>query len=95
MGVQVSALTSWGEAPRESPWGRRRRRWEDASIDDSAHERAALDHAEKVERFLVARITAYEEAGRAVPERMLENLENMRGRIEWLASRIEEIKDDG
>jgi hypothetical protein len=90
----VSGVASWGETPRPSASDRLDRYFEACCVIESVHEQALLDHAEKVERFLLARIASKEEVGRVVPDRMLENLEMIRERIEWLTRRIEEIDGD-
>ncbi len=90
-----SLESALGKPPAPPSWSRRGRDWEEALTEESSQLEDALAHAEKVEQFLIARIAGCEDAGRPVPERMLENLERMRARIEWLTRRIGEIEDDG
>jgi hypothetical protein len=79
----------------ESPWRSSRRQREEALFDELGDERELLRQAEEVECTLMERVAHYEDAGRVVPDRLLERLEKVRERIGWIERMVAEVDEDG
>jgi hypothetical protein len=58
------------------------------------NERELLQQAEEAECRLMERVVEYEDAGRVVPERLLERLEKVRERIGWIEWMVAELGED-
>ncbi|MGO8997116.1 MAG: hypothetical protein ACLQVI_27690 [Polyangiaceae bacterium] len=89
----MSSAALWREPPRSSPWGHQRRQQDEALADEASNERTQLAQAERNERYLVGRVLEHEEAGRPIPERLTERLDDVRERICWILLRLEEIEE--
>jgi hypothetical protein len=90
----MSCTALWREPPAQPPWGAQRRQREEELFDELGDERELLQQAEEAECRLMERVVAYQDAGRVVPDRLLEQLEKVRERIGWIELMVAEIQGE-
>ncbi len=81
----MSCTAMWREPPAQPPWGTQRRQREEELFDELGDE---------AECRLMERVVAYQDAGRVVPDRLLEQLEKVRERIGWIELMVAEIREE-